>query len=778
MPFDIPRPTRVDPPAGNRLRAGAARVDITPRPGVGLGGHGPTANAAQGCFGRLFATVLLIEDDRGNRTALITADLHAGSRYLHERLGERMADIGLTTERILIAGTHTHRGPSSFYGNHSYDRLAGPAWVRTNWSAHFDQALSDAICDRIEAGVRSILGPATRTPDLVTLRRAKLGLAAPTCWGWLTNRSGAAHDGEQTSLDPDDFRYVDPPALTDADRRAFGQRLTSSAPPSWLGGPVPPGTPAFQPGSLGPNPPVPYSPAAPSGPVTPPSTEVLEDLIEQTFGRGQLGPLVDIAKVKIHSRRRKLRPNPLDTALVDARLHVLVARERRGDGRNGPLIGAMALFGATPSLFGAAQPLLSSDAYGWACQRVRAALPTPVPVGIGGGAVGDCNLTPRGDDLDDVRRQSRDFDSAVQMVRTVGDALGDALIDVLDRQALAYADDLTLSFAYDDFDPAAAGLDPQGILGGPALGGSELADSPLSALFEEGMREKPEYAEQQSPKARLPRLESPPIPLPMRLITLSTPTGPWWSIAGCPTECSHMLAAQIRDAVTNGAWPLSVASPCGEFGSYAGTRWEYVAQAYEGAATLHGRYQGDAMVARFGALPTSAPSGSAHFTSTAGTLPLRLGAKGEKKRDRPNLFVSGLEVEGARMKKLRRKGRPDFKVRVEGATLVLRGSFDGAAPDTPYWDGVFLGVGLANGARSAVSRLTFPTSGLPVDDRHAMLTTYCDVRKKRNRWYVEAILDGFAGHAPSAVFILWPALTGATGPRFLDADGLFDAALT
>ncbi len=778
MPFDIPRPPRTDAPAGNRLRAGAARIDLTPQPGVGLGGHGPTANAAQGCFGRLFATILLIEDDHGNRTALVAADLHAGSRYLHERLGQRLADVGLTTERILIAGTHTHRGPSSFYGNHSYDRMAGPAWVRTNWTDHFDEALSDALCDRLEAGIRSILGPETRTPDLVTLRRAKLGLAGPTCWGWLTNRSGAALDGEQTTLDPDDFRYVDPPPLSDADRRALGLRMTDSPTPSWLGGPAPSGTPPFRPGSLGPNTPEPYTPKAPSGPVTPPSSDILEDLVEKTFGSGKLGPLLDIAKVKVHSKRRKLKPHALDTALVDARMHVLVARERRGDGRNGPLIGAFALFGATPSLFGARHPLFSSDAYGWACHRVRAALPTPVPVGIGGGPVGDANLKPRGFDLDDVRKNGRDYDTAVDMVQTVGDALSDALIDVLDRQALAYADDLTLSFAYDDFDPTAAGLEPRGILGGPALGGSELADSPLSGIFEEGMREKPEYDAQQSPKARLPRLESPPAPLPMRLVTLSRPTGPWWSIAGCPVECSHMLAAHIRDSVTGGGWPMSIASPSGEFGSYAGTRWEYVSQAYEGGATLYGRYQGDAMLARFGSLPTSAPTGTAHFTSTPGTLPLRIGARGEKKKDKPNLFSNGLELNGARLTKLKRKGKPDFDARVDGNTLVLRGSFDGEYPDTPYWDGTFLGVGLKNPSRTAVSQLTWPGSGLPVDDLHAALTTFCDVRKKRNRWYVEARLEGFAGHLATAVFILWPPLTGATDPRFLDDDGLFDGALT
>ena len=292
------------------------------------------------------------------------------------------------------------------------------------------------------------------------------------------------------------------------------------------------------------------------------------------------------------------------------------------------------------------------------------------------------------------------------------------------------------------------------------------------------MREKPETDAQQSPKARLPRLEAPPTPLPLRLVTFSRPAGPWWSVAGCPTECSHALAAQIRDAVTAGGWPLSVASPCGEFGSYAGTRWEYVAQAYEGAATLHGRYQGDALIRRFSSLPTLAPSGVASFSSTPGTLPFRLGAKGEKKKDKPNLFATGLRLQGARFRSLKRKGKPDFTAEVDGDRLVLRGSFNGAYPDRPYWEAVFLGIGLKNPDRTAVSQLYFPTSNLPVDDRHATLTTYCDVRKKRNRWYVEALLQGFSAQLATAVFILHPSLTGEAVPRFLDADGFFDGPLT
>ena len=169
MPFQLRRRPRTDPPAGRGLRAGAAQVDLTPELGLGLAGNGPTTNAAQGAYGRLMATLLLLEDDAGTRLLLVTADLFAGSRYLHEALGIALADVGLTTDRILIAASHQHRGPSSILGALSFDRLAGPGWVGEVWDAPFDQRTADGLVQRLERGARAILGPATRTDALVTL---------------------------------------------------------------------------------------------------------------------------------------------------------------------------------------------------------------------------------------------------------------------------------------------------------------------------------------------------------------------------------------------------------------------------------------------------------------------------------------------------------------------------------------------------------------------------------------------------------------------------------
>jgi len=61
-------PARLSPvpgPGTGTLRAGLARIDITPPPGVGLAGNGPEGNRAGGYRMRLYARVLVLEDRRG-----------------------------------------------------------------------------------------------------------------------------------------------------------------------------------------------------------------------------------------------------------------------------------------------------------------------------------------------------------------------------------------------------------------------------------------------------------------------------------------------------------------------------------------------------------------------------------------------------------------------------------------------------------------------------------------------------------------------------------------
>ena len=67
----LPRTTSAPPaprPAGTLL-AGFGRADITPPPGVGLGGNGPEGLTSTGYRHRLYARAMVLEDGRGERIA-------------------------------------------------------------------------------------------------------------------------------------------------------------------------------------------------------------------------------------------------------------------------------------------------------------------------------------------------------------------------------------------------------------------------------------------------------------------------------------------------------------------------------------------------------------------------------------------------------------------------------------------------------------------------------------------------------------------------------------
>lgn len=91
--------------------AGAARLDITPQLGVPLAGYGTgvAKERARSPQGRLFANVLVIADANGSQVALVSADLHAGFRYLVEQAAALLAERG-------VKGLTVDRTPKEYEG--------------------------------------------------------------------------------------------------------------------------------------------------------------------------------------------------------------------------------------------------------------------------------------------------------------------------------------------------------------------------------------------------------------------------------------------------------------------------------------------------------------------------------------------------------------------------------------------------------------------------------------------------------------------------------------
>jgi len=95
---------------GGELRAGAARVDITPKDGTPLGGYYRFRGSA-GVLDPLFAKTLVVEKD-GVHAAIVVLDLSSTVRpIVAEARRLIQQQCGIEGDHVLISGTHTHSGP-------------------------------------------------------------------------------------------------------------------------------------------------------------------------------------------------------------------------------------------------------------------------------------------------------------------------------------------------------------------------------------------------------------------------------------------------------------------------------------------------------------------------------------------------------------------------------------------------------------------------------------------------------------------------------------------
>ena len=158
--------------------AGFGRADITPPPGVGLAGNGPEGKRAAGYRVRLFVRALVLQDARGEKVALLVADLAHVSPTLHRMTAAHVATAtGLTADRIVISATHTHAGPGHVYSERQYNGFGSSVpGYDTAVVNYLSDAMSRAILEA-DAGLR----PA----------RAAWGQVA--IWGFTRNRSYAAY---------------------------------------------------------------------------------------------------------------------------------------------------------------------------------------------------------------------------------------------------------------------------------------------------------------------------------------------------------------------------------------------------------------------------------------------------------------------------------------------------------------------------------------------------------------------------------------------------------
>jgi neutral ceramidase len=123
LEITVTQPPVDHPPARGTPTAGAVSVDITPPPGMPMGGYSILANRGLGFRTRLKARVVYLNDGKGNAIALVQTDLTAASLLLHHQVAAAVAErTHLRPGDIAITASHSHSAPVNFFDNDFYNK--------------------------------------------------------------------------------------------------------------------------------------------------------------------------------------------------------------------------------------------------------------------------------------------------------------------------------------------------------------------------------------------------------------------------------------------------------------------------------------------------------------------------------------------------------------------------------------------------------------------------------------------------------------------------------
>ncbi len=101
-----------EPGPSSQWKVGMARAVITPKQPMWMAGYAARDKPSAGKVHDLWAKVLVIEDSKGTRLAMVTLDLIGVSREFRDSLAKQAKTRwNLPPEGLLLAASHTHCGP-------------------------------------------------------------------------------------------------------------------------------------------------------------------------------------------------------------------------------------------------------------------------------------------------------------------------------------------------------------------------------------------------------------------------------------------------------------------------------------------------------------------------------------------------------------------------------------------------------------------------------------------------------------------------------------------
>jgi hypothetical protein len=197
---------------GGAIWAGAARVDITPEPGVELMGYGARRGVSTRVHDPIQARALALGTESGPRILVAAADLCLvaveQARSVRGRIGR---ETGIPPDRILLSCSHTHSGPDTGLGALVSGRAAPPhvepifdGIVRAAREAHEARRPARLGWGRAEARIgrnrRVEDGPLD--PEILLLRvDAASGAPLATLYSHACHGTVLGHDNLEISAD-------------------------------------------------------------------------------------------------------------------------------------------------------------------------------------------------------------------------------------------------------------------------------------------------------------------------------------------------------------------------------------------------------------------------------------------------------------------------------------------------------------------------------------------------------------------------------------------------
>lgn len=134
-------------------KAGVARRDITPAPGIWMAGFAARTCPAEGVALPLFAKALALEDEARQRAVLVTLDLLGVTAAMTSRVAaEARRRHGLPREALLFNASHTHSGPvTTDLLSVAYDLTPAQEAVVRDYTADLERRIGGLIADSLAA---------------------------------------------------------------------------------------------------------------------------------------------------------------------------------------------------------------------------------------------------------------------------------------------------------------------------------------------------------------------------------------------------------------------------------------------------------------------------------------------------------------------------------------------------------------------------------------------------------------------------------------------------